>query len=611
MQTKVTFFVYNQNNVAIRSPLTFIINEMTKENLGDNIAIFKEYSKIVVLFESTDPNALLRIDSSTSELPLQIKAGDKSVILSEAGDHDIMFTPGYYGVEVSTSTKIYNGLYLIRPTSVSWDGLINLRNYLEKIMIGLSQNLYIQRMTGQKNINDDNDYSLNKLYSYISNNIDTVITNIENIIKNPLTDVGKKYREQHYSVRQDIKSQKWLSSKGSKKNKNPYAPDLFFEKHTFLNIDILENQWVKKIISKSIEILCDIESKYIVILNEFSNKFSVKEKLCTDKIRRHDTLIHDRTISKEYIYSISREIGFKQVELSKLKSNLVFISEILTNLKKMKSLLLHYANGTWFNEISDSMKITRVSHKMFKDNRYFQLYDFYTNIISIENNDMTSRKLHFPSKKTSEIFEYYAVVLAVKILMDNGFDWISGWMGDMKSEEIFNGEIPRNEPMIFEKGNLRCELFYEKEVSQNISVMSNDTSDFVRMNARHYKPDIMIGLFDKETQELLKAAVIEVKCAISRNLYSNNGPTRAIEQVKDYYNFGYYDKNKSGKNKTIRGIIEEIIIIYPKQEQKISYQYDDINLSFIQVEAQESEDVRDHYGYSELKNEIENCLELV
>ncbi|WP_160674761.1 hypothetical protein [Clostridium sp. C8-1-8] len=611
MQTKVTFFVYNKDNYAVGNPQKLVIDEFTKEDLGDRVATFYEYYKIVVSVESTDPNAILIIDSSTSELPIQLTAKDRPFVLSGSGDHDIMLTPGYYGIQVITSDGIYNGLYLINPTSVSWNGLINLRNYLEKIMIGLSQNLYIQRMTGQKNIYGDNEYSLNKLYSYIISNIETVSSNIENIIKKPLSDIDKLYREQHYSVRQDMKSQKWLSSKGVNKNKNPYVPEVVYEKHTVLNRDISENQWIKKIINKTIEILCDMESKYIVILNEFSKKVNSKETVLLEKTSKYNSIINDAIVSNEHKYSVAKELQVMETDLNKLKSNRIFISDIVLNLEKLKSILIHYANETWFGEIFDNLALTKVSQKMLKDNRYFVLYDFYNNIISLENNENIDRKPYFPSKKTSKLFEYYALVMVIGILEDCGFEWESGWLRDMKNEEMFNGEIPTNEPIIFSKDNILCELFYEKEVKQNIDVASNNISDFVRMSARHYKPDILISLFDKESHVLIKSAVVEVKCAMSKNLHSSNGPTRAIEQAKDYYSFCYYDKNKRGKNKTKRGVIEEIIIIYPKQEKKITYDYDDINLSFIQVEALEDEDINKHYGYNELKRELKECLDLI
>lgn len=119
----------------------------------------------------------------------------KVVTLCSAGDYDDMLTPGYYGVNVSAYSKNYNGFYYIQPKNISKYGLINLRQYLEKVMAGLSQNLYIQRMIGQRNVYGDGNYSIFKLYRYINNNIQNVISSIESIVKNPITDLIKDYKE--------------------------------------------------------------------------------------------------------------------------------------------------------------------------------------------------------------------------------------------------------------------------------------------------------------------------------------------------------------------------------------------------------------------------------
>lgn len=94
------------------------------------------------------------------------------------------------------------------------------------------------------------------------------------------------------------------------------------------------------------------------------------------------------------------------------------------------------------------------------------------------------------------------------------------------------------------------------------------------------------------------------------NNTSRNGTTRAMEQVSDYFNFGYYDKKKKGRYKTRRGKVEKVIIIYPKQSKVLENEYDDIDLTFIQVEANDASDTSKHYGYEELKNEIDACFSI-
>lgn len=609
MLTKITFYAYNQDDISIGRPQCIIIDDNTKEQLGDEVATFNEYHKIVAEFESTDSNAILEIDSSISETPLQIKPGSPCILISSAKDQDSMLTPGYYGFQVVTSTKLYEGLFLIKPTSVSWNGLINIRNYLEKVMNGLSHNLYIQKMAGQKNIYGDNDYSINKLYFYINNNIDTVSANIENIIKNPMTDIKKDYREQHYSTCSSMKSQKWLCTKGINKNKNIYAPDTTYEKHAELNRDVLENQWIKKILTKTIEIICSAENKYQIILNDILRKTKEKDKAYTNKYQDYQIIKYNLNISKEHKYILCKELEYLQHEINKLKANCSFVEDIVNNLKKIKSLLLHFLYETWFNEITDDIKKPKVSYKLLKDKRYYSLYDFYFNILSIENNDTLQRKPYFPSKKTSQLFEYYVLAAVIQILVDENFIWESGWLAENKSEEIYNGEIPTNKPMIFIKDKYRCELWYEKKIETSTVVSSKNINDFVRMNARHYKPDLLLSIFDNTTDTLLISLVIEVKCRYSKNLHSNYGPTSVIEQARDYFSFGYYSKNAPGINKTRRAVIDEVIIVYPKQNQIIETNYPDITLSFIQMEALDIEDISKHYGYDKLKQKIDNCLE--
>ncbi|AIY80820.1 hypothetical protein U728_1630 [Clostridium botulinum 202F] len=610
MQTKLTFFVYNDKDILIGDTKCLVIDDTTKEDLGDKVQVFSEYSKIAVKFESDDDNAMLEIDSSVSEEPLQLSPSDKIITLSEAEDHETMLTPGYYGINVITSVKTYKGLYFIDSKSVSWEGIINLRRYLETVMSGLSQNLYIQRMVGQKNIYGDENYSLNKMYSYIKNNIENVINSVDSIVKNPLTDIEKVYKEQYYTKRQDVKSQRWLCTKGLNKNRNVHMPDIVFEKRSFLNNDIPENCYTKQMLQSILEMILFIEGSYQLIKNNSNDKIKDKEDLYKRKEILYDRLKNDRVVSADHKGSKKRELKYLQDDIDKLRGQSIFIDETLMNLKKIKAMLVHYLNGTWLNDISYLNKILKVSQKLLKDNRYYQIYDFYLNILAIEQNDPKSRKPYFPSKKTSKLFEYYSVSLIISTLMNDGFKWDSGWLAENTDEGLFNGEITTNKPIILikEEENLRIELVYEKEVEANTTVIDNNISDFVRMNGRHYKPDIMLSLFDMETGELLKAIVVEVKCCMSRNLQSKNGPSRAIEQVKDYYNFGYYDKERKGKNKTIRGVIEEIIIIYPKQDKIIQYEYDDMNISFIQVEANDTLGITKHYGYDELKREIDSCF---
>lgn len=612
MQTKLIFYVsYFVNKKQETFKKYLYIDDSTDINLGDEVVVFNEYNKISINFESDDENAVLEIDSSISDYPLQLKPSDEIITLCEGGEYsDYMLTPGYYGIGITVASKTYKGLYHINPQSISNNGLINLRRYLETIMSGLSQNLYIQRMNGQKNIYGDEESSIYKMYFHINNSILNVINSIENIIKNPLTDINKEYREQYCTKRQDIKSQRWLCTKGLNKNKNIYMPDIVFEKYSRLTNNIYENRYIKKIIKKILDRIIFVENEYSKIYLNSINTVKDKTDIYEQKEVDFNILNSDKVVSKEHKYDKREELKYLKNDIDKLKEHTLFINGILSNLKKFKAIFLHYINETWLNDIVCYDKEQKVSQKIFKDNRYYQIYNFYYNLLDIDKKDTTRKKPYFPSKKTSKLFEYYSVILVINILRESEFNWESGWLADSVNEELFSGEIVTNTPMIFKKDNLRFEITYEKEVELNLTVINNNISDFIRMNSRHYKPDILIALFDENTGDLLKSMIIEVKCRMSKYLQSKNGPSGAIEQARNYYNLGYYDKNKEGRDKARRSIIDEVIIIYPKQSKSIRYEYCDMILPFIQVEANDNSDVTTHYGYEELKNELSDCFQI-
>lgn len=421
-----------------------------------------------------------------------------------------------------------------------------------------------------------------------------------------MTDIKKEYREKFYTKKQDTKSQKWLCTKGLNKNRNVYIPDVVFEKHCYPSKDIFENSCVNEMLQKILDKVITVENSYKEIYVNLIKIIEDKSELYRNNQLNYERTINDWILGSQHKNEEKRKLTYLQNDINKIREHVIFIDDILMNLKKIKSMLLYFIHETWLKDISNYSKGLKVSRKILKDNRYYQVYYFYANILALEKNEPHNRKPYFPSKKTSKLFEYYSISIILNIFKDNGFEWRSGWLADNMDEELFNGEIPTNKSMILVKDNLRVEITYEKEVKT--SVVKENISDFTRMSGIHYEPDIILALFNNETNKLLKAMVVEVKCRLSKNLQSNNGPSKVIEQVRDYYNFCYYDKTKKSKSKTNRDVINEIIIIYPKQETVAEYADDDMNISFVQVEANDTSDVSKHYGYEELKDKIENCF---
>jgi hypothetical protein len=609
-QTKISFqsYGYSQGNLTKSKYLKIDSDNVNILNCEE--LIFNEYNSLKVVFESEDENALLEIYNDTEDGSKILKPGETDWI-SQGNTNEEMITPGYYSFNVLLSNISCKGIFFIKPNTVEWDGLINLRNYLETMARGLSKNLYNQRTSKENDDYGDITAPAFKMYYYIINNYENFIRYVQDIVKRPLTGIKKEYREQNYSLRQDIKSQRWLSGKGAAKNRNVLAPEITYEVHSVLMYDNLENKYIKKILIHITEIIFELEKRYLNIHTKLNEEVLKQREELLDKKTSILNIENIRSVSKGYKYREKKSIEVFQINLGKTEDKLQFIKEVLNELQKIKSLITHYTNETWLKDIGVPTRTTKLPLNLLKEGRYGNVYNFYKELMALEDNDQPSESIFFPDKATYKLFEFYIVSLTINILMDLGFIWTKGWLADNKDGELYNGEIPKNSPLTFinSKSNLKCELVYEKDVEDNNVVMNGNGKDFIRMGSTHYKPDMIVAFYRLDTDKIITSCIVEAKCCKAAYLYNKKGPTSAIEQVKSYYGFAYYDKSLEKRKRVNRFIVEKTIIVYPKQDKSIEYEYDDMDLKFIQLEAADSEDLNHHFGYNTLKEELNLIIE--
>ncbi|KPU43328.1 hypothetical protein OXPF_27690 [Oxobacter pfennigii] len=574
---KLIFTQVNMNNKY--SETLVEIRESDTEKSEEIVGEFNEYNMIDVRFECPIKEAVLEIDSSISLYPVKVKPG-QNIMITEGMDSSPMLTPGYYELRVILPFKTFERLYFIKPATMTFQSIINLRDFLDSIHEGLSQNIYVQRISGLKNIFSEDEYLLFKIYNFIENNSDMLVKNIDSIIRNPITDIEKVY--------EDKKA---------------------YKSHSALTSNIAANKWIKKAVGKTIEILCDLEAKYVKIFYKLDTIAKDKRAAIKRLEYEYASLSKDKTIVFNFIKSKQNSIKFMREDVDRINVQSRYIKDILEKVVNIKSRFLYFMYETWLKDIEGYDRLIKPAACIFKDDRYYSIYEAYNDIESMDKKDKNPVRSAFQSKKTSKLFEYYVTYLVINILIDNGFKWSEGWLLNNDGQEV--GDIPPGEIMKFYRNNIRCEVAYEKEVAVDYDIISKNTSGFVRINARHYTPDIRIAFYNMNSGLLITAFIIEVKCCRSRYIYSSNGPTNVIEQVKDYCNLGYYDKNSSGKRKTRQGVIEEVLIVYPRQNNPVRYEYDDLNISFIQVEAAGSKDLSRHYGYNKLRIEVEKYIEAV
>ena len=170
---------------------------------------FSEHTPVKIQL-GDDPTAYM-IKKLMRRRTVYIYPYEEEYVLSSGKDEENMIVPGYYEINIYIDGRMYYGFYKVNPSSVSWEGIMKIRDYLEKLMNGLAQNLYLRKI-GKQGEYVSQEPSLLEIYEHIVNNERMLINNVDSLIKDPITNITKDI-EQPYSRALDMKSQRWLSKR--------------------------------------------------------------------------------------------------------------------------------------------------------------------------------------------------------------------------------------------------------------------------------------------------------------------------------------------------------------------------------------------------------------
>lgn len=609
MLTKITCkYEINNNGKFIPIKVTkkekykpeILINkeEYPDGELGNEFIEFTEHTKVEIGLISDDTSAIMEVESYNNEEITKVIPGEK-ILLSPGEEKDNMLVPGYYSILVRTSDFIYRGLYKVRPSSIEWQALLNIRNYLEKIVKGLSYNIYAERSGRSSEKSIEHNTFIFELYKYIEENCNNLFSSINSIIDKPIIDIYKKYDIKCYSKNPDTKSQRWLSKKGQRYNTNQYIPNVYYEKHSELTYNTTENKIVKKILYYIYDILVQLYENYSKTSSKLNNKIKNLENQINESKKHYNDTKNIRNINKA-----RKDMGSKIEGLKKQKEehekNQKTINMYVINVSKLKNLISHYKNETWLKNIVDCSNIFRPTVRLLKDKYYSEVYETYRKLYNMKVDG--KKENTFPHKKTSKLFEIYNYILIKEILEDIGFKWDKGWLKEVDNILSYNGDLLPNETIILIKDEYKIELVYDKEFNKVNDIKNRDISQLVSINSNSRRPDITINLYEKN--KFIGSFIIEIKCRKKQYIYNKNEDTDVMYQLRDYSSLKYYN----GEQKKIlrESAIDKIIVIYPKQGGAGKFKDDLYDFSFIQVEPTNLEERP--YGYEEVKKEIEEFL---
>lgn len=571
---------------------SIVFNSKLSENmkLGENLFSFKEYDKVDLLFFSSNPSTILKVESFTSENPVTLKCGE-ILSLSPGGDSDNMLVPGFYDISIIHDTIKFKGLYCIEPNSINYDSLLTMRETLDDICKGLSLNLYYER-SGIEYI-PNNMSGLDILsFGYLEANSKEILSSISSILNNPIEDVIKTYSLTENSKRPDNKSLRWQNKHGNIINtRTPYK-----EKSMILTYDNQENKLIKLISEILFYSTSRIEEKIINHLNFLENKkastFLKINLLDSEKVRLQNLYNVKRRKSE-----VKRDIEILNTEIYNYNSKITKLNNSLYTIKLCKNNMAAFLNRDWVKNINTARKI-KPTHKFLKRIDYSFLYNVYLEIL--EKSDLNTPSKSFPSKKTSLLYEVYSVIIIKNIFEEIGFKWIDGWIKSASDILTFNGELSSDDEIILVNNDYRVEIYYDKLLRRTSELRKTSESGIVASNSDRRRPDILISLYKNNT--FIKSIIVEVKYRKASYLYNNTGETDVIHQLKEYRNLDYFD----GLNRKVSNVrpIQKVLVVHPGDKEH-KYIEDIYGFAFLTLlPIKDSNPI----GYTLLKDEINDFL---
>lgn len=565
-------------------------------DLSDCFVEFGEYDRVKVKLANHGQEVEACLECSGSEEPMALVPGE-NFVLTGGGNYPDSLVPGYYSIEVIASRKRFSGMYRINPSSMSWSGLMNMREYLEGEVTGLSYDFHA-RKSGLSHEDMRRNPFIVEVYSQMMSEKETFIRYLDSIVKNPMTDMGKSYREQGYSRKSDAKGERWLARKGVASGSS--EPLAYYEKHAELTVSIIENRWIKKIVASTSNVLMRLQLAFEEIAEENEKRIHGMQVHMDEYVKQAEKYDANPFISRDCKDVLRRDMGLLQGEMASLSQRTGQNHDTIMEIKKIRGMLSHYQFETWMKDVDNVQDLKRPSMRMLKDKRYSETYRLHKKLKGIEKKELSIEGRGCLYKKTSKLFEYFTLVLVIRLLKENGFEWVEGWLAD-DSSNMVQGEIMPETTMVFKKEGRIVEVAYDSEVKD----MYNDKSKsrFVPLNARHIRPDIRIALFNEDDHSFIRAGIIEVKCRKQRYLYNKVAPTEVMRQLRDYKTFGYFD---AARCKCHWNAIESIIVVYPKQLD-VEGPFDDAiyPFKFIQIEPQDEGEI---YGYDKLKEQVREII---
>lgn len=539
-------------------------------NEFENVSIKNNYNNLIFKFESPYLDEMFVLNPNE-----EIILNDFEYNRQE--DENQIFYPEKYIIEIIKDSQVIKTMYFLVKSNVLGSHTDNIRKIVSDFSKGLELDLKSKKRG--KFYKDSNKSLYLPLYEKIVNNVRSLKIELDYILNHPISELEKNMIRTHKQLKQ---SKKKILKDAKKSISNIAIKKQFYERKTITynnNSNIVLKKSMKKIVHT-----CDRLENYFTCNLKYikSNCNRAEEDYCVAKGKYER--INESRFDQRYLNNIKSEYYLRKNSFEELSREYRELLQKSLIIKRIRNTFLESMNESWLNEIDESSRIIH-SLKASSNIHYRSIIQF-ANGIDAEFEESNSKKGIYPYKRTSELYEYYVLILLFEILLEASYEM------ELESDFDFN-LIFDNEEFIFKNGNKRIRVLYNRLVKRTDDKPKDEV---VNQNSNSNRPDILVMVYDND--KLINCFILEVKCRRKNNIFSQSGDTPVFSQLKDYTNFWYFDDNLKLK----RDAIEKVYAIYPdKISRKEFYNADQICL----LSLEPVYDYLNSKSYQVFKEEIE------
>lgn len=575
------------------------IIEFNSPLIKNNLFTLSEYESLELRFESgTDINKI-KVESLKSEDFIVLENQKLYCLTDGSVNQESDIIPGIYTILITdTNGCEYRKFYEVTSHNITSKQLELMKMALESKVLGITRNLLIYRKSGK--IYDTSSLfidSIGLLITYYNKLEQT----LDYIINNPIEDLQSKYCKSSITKKTTPKSQRWNVTKGER-YKIHNNQIIFYEPRLILQLDTLENKYLKYVLTEFLHIISQGIYHYQFNMNNLNTQIDQLETeiISTEKYFKKMIGTYNLDKSKE---QLEFEIRIKNKNLKHLREQFSLYCDNYYKLKALQIKLICTLNETWLNTISLKNNVFPTK-RIFKNPHYLSIECLYQELLTKRKS--SGETPTFPVMSTSQLFEFYNFILCIEVLQNLGFIWIKGWIKDCLNLKNIMYKLDSGEELWFENSNgNKIQLIYDKFLNNSNIAKTQKIPQVVNVKSENQRPDILLNLYDEDT--FLRSMIIEVKYRKLKNIYRQDIETDVMKQLLSYEDLRYY--NPKGSPLFEKGIVKRILVVYPNHGDARHFIDENYNYEFIPINPIGFKS--DIQGYILLENSFKQFLEIL